>query len=216
MYKKIIITSLLIAIISCQNTLSMAEKKKLKNEINAMEKIDQIVAYIPQGEYANYSREKWNTFKDSVMTSNTKRVELIYNKYGYLGFDKVGEKGESQFWVIVQHSDKSVNFQNKVLRSLKKEVRKKNASPENYAFLYDRIKVNDNKKQLFGTQVEYNQDGQATPKKGLTDTTNVDMLRKKFNLEPLKEYLNLMTERHFNMNKNILKKNGIIKPKFYK
>lgn len=216
MCKRIIAISFLLVIVSCKNTLSVTEKRDLANEIDAMGKIDQVAAYIPQGKYANYSREKWNAFKDSVMADNTKKAELLYRKYGYLGFDKVGEKGETQFWAIVQHSDKSVDFQNRVLRSLKKEVRKNNASSENYALLYDRIKINNGEKQLFGTQVEYKKNGQAIPKKGLIDTANVDKLRKKYNLDPLKKYLNLMTDRHFNMNKDILLKEGITEPIFYK
>ncbi|MCQ9636763.1 hypothetical protein MP477_17550 [Chryseobacterium sp. WG23] len=216
MYKRMIAISLLLTILSCKNTLSVTEKRDLVNEIDAMGKIDQVAAYIPQGKYANYSREKWNTFKDSVMADNTKKAELLYKKYGYLGFDKVGEKGETQFWAIVQHSDKSVDFQNKVLKSLKKEVSKKNASPDNYALLYDRIKINNGEKQLFGTQLEYKKNGQAIPKKGLIDTVNVDNWRAKYNLEPLKKYLNFMTERNFNMNKNILIKEGITEPVFYK
>ncbi|CAH0251326.1 DUF6624 domain-containing protein [Chryseobacterium sp. Bi04] len=216
MYKRMIAISLLLTILSCKNTLSVTEKRDLANEIDAMGKIDQVAAYIPQGKYANYSREKWNTFKDSVMADNTKKAELLYKKYGYLGIGKVGEKGETQFWAIVQHSDKSVDFQNKVLKSLKKEVSKKNASPDNYALLYDRIKINNGEKQLFGTQVEYRKNGQAKPKIGLIDTINVDSWRVKYNLEPLKKYLNFMTERNFNMNKNILIKEGITEPVFYK
>ncbi|WP_426476095.1 DUF6624 domain-containing protein [Chryseobacterium sp. CBSDS_008] len=216
MCKRIIAISLLLTTVSCKNALSITEKRDLTNEIDAMGKIDQVAAYIPQGKYANYSRDKWNAFKDSVMIDNTKRAELLYKKYGYLGIDKVGEKGETQFWAIVQHYDKSVDFQNKVLKSLKKEVSKKNASPDNYALLYDRIKVNNGEKQLFGTQIEYKKNGQAKPKNGLIDTINIDKLRKKYNLDPLKKYLNLMTERHFNMNKDIFLKEGITEPIFYK
>ncbi|MDC8100576.1 DUF6624 domain-containing protein [Chryseobacterium rhizosphaerae] len=216
MSKRIIAISLLLLITSCKSTLSPTEKRNLTNEIDAMGTIDQVAAYIPQGKYANYSRQRWNSFKDSVMADNTKRAELLYKKYGYLGFDKVGEKGETQFWVIVQHSDKSVDFQNKVLKSLKKEVSKKNASPDNYALLYDRVKVNNGEKQLFGTQVEYRKNGQAKPKIGLIDSINVDGWRVKYNLEPLKKYLNFMTERNFNINKNILIKKGITEPVFYK
>nr|WP_315030043.1 DUF6624 domain-containing protein [uncultured Chryseobacterium sp.] len=216
MYKRIIVTFLLLSLISCKNTLSVNEKIDLTNEIDIMGKIDQVAAYVPQGKYVNYSRKRWNAFKDSVMVDNTKKAELLYKKYGYLGFDKVGEKGETQFWVIVQHSDKAGDFQNEVLKSLKKEVRKKNASPENYAFLFDRVRVNNKEKQLFGTQVEYRKNGQAKPKIGLIDTINVDRLRIKYNLEPLKKYLNFMTERNFNINKNILLKEGITEPVFYK
>lgn len=213
MYRMMVFFFLLM-IVSCKNTIS--KNDSLVNEIDRMASIDQIAAYIPQGKYISYSREQWNKFKDSIFADNTKKAEVLYNKHGYLGFDKVGEKGEAQFWVIVQHSDNNTHFQNKVLNSLKKEVDKKNASPEHYALLYDRVKVNSGDKQLFGTQVDYNENGQAKPKIGLKDTFKVDKLRKQYNLDPLKEYLNHMTEMHFQMNKVNLEKRGIKQPILYK
>ncbi|MBW8522229.1 hypothetical protein K0U91_07070 [Chryseobacterium chendengshani] len=203
-------------VVSCKNNITDHEKKDIKNDLDRMYKIDQIAAFIPEGKYKNYTQQQWETFKDSVFTKNTLQAKKIFDKYGYPGFSLLDKEKEAKFWAIIQHSDKFPRFQEKVLRSLKKQIKKNNASPEHYALLYDRIKVKKNEKQLFGTQLDYKSNGQAIPKIGLMDSVNIDKLRKQYHLEPLKEYLNFMTERHFQMNKNIFAKEGIIEPILYK
>lgn len=182
-----------------------------------MVKVDQIAAYIPQGKYKEYTHEQWNNFKDSIFTGDKNRVESMFNRYGFLGFDKVGKDGSTNFWLLVQHSDKYPEFQKKVLKSMDKEIKKGNADSKNYAYLYDRVKVNAGEKQLFGTQVTYETQttGRAIPKNGLSDSANIDKLRKNYGLEPLKDYLNDMTTAHYEMNKDHYEKMGITKPNLY-
>ena len=57
--------------------------------------------------------------------------------------------------------------------------------------------------------------GQAYPK-DLEDSLNVNERRKSIGLEPLEEYLNEMTEMHFEMNKEYYSEKGITEPKLYK
>jgi hypothetical protein len=68
--------------------------------------------------------------------------------------------------------------------------------------------------QIYGTQVTYNSLGQAYPK-SLADSTNVNKRRSEVGMEPIEEYLNMMTQMHFEMNKEYLKRQGITKPTFY-
>lgn len=104
----------------------------------------------------------------------------------------------------------------KITSELDTEIKKNNVEKSNYAMLEDRIAVNLNKKQRFGSQVTYNEMGQAIPKNGLLDTINIDSLRIKYNLPTFKEYYNWMTINHFEMNKEYLLKIGIKEPKLYK
>ena len=211
----IIIT--IIFITGCAGKLTEDKITALKSELEEMVKVDQIAAYIPQGKYKEYTHEQWNNFKDSVFTNDNIRVESMYNKYGFLGFDKVGKVGSNHFWLIVQHCDKYPEFQRRVLKSMDKEVKRGNADSNNYAYLYDRVKVNAGEKQLFGTQVTYETEttGRAIPKNGLADSINVEILRKEYGLESLKDYLNGMTIAHFEMNKDHYEKMGITKPNLY-
>lgn len=215
MKKTIIIFIFLI--LSCSTTkLSKTESENLKTEFTEMYKIDQIAqAGKPNGEFKNYPLENWQKFKDSVFTKNKNRVEYLFKKYGYLGINEIGKNASNDFWILVQHSDKFPEFQKSVLKSMKKEVKKGNANPDNYAYLLDRVSANGGEKQYFGTQADYRLNGQAKPKNGLIDSLNVDKRRSEYGLKPLKDYLNQMTQMHFEMNKEHFAKKGITKPNLY-
>ena len=188
----------------------------LADELKKMAEVDQIAAYIPQGEYEKMSNEEWNSFKDSVFTTHQKRLKQIFDKYGFVGFDLAGEEGSGNFWLMVQHSDHNPNFQKEVLEKMKIEVDKGNAIPSNFGLLVDRVNLNTGKKQIYGTQVTYNMEtGQAYPKP-LEDSLKVNERRKPIGLEPIEEYLNGMTEMHFEMNKKYYSEKGITEPKLYK
>jgi len=187
----------------------------LADELKTMAEVDQVAAYIPQGKFKDWSTEKWNNFKDSVFTTHKKRLEEIFEKFGYPGYDLVGKMGSQHFWLMVQHCDSDPAFQRRVLEKLKIEVDKKNADGSNYGLLTDRVKINSGEKQIYGTQVTYNSLGQAYPK-NLADSASVNKRRAEVGLEPIEEYLNLMTQMHFEMNKDYLKSKGITKPMLYK
>jgi hypothetical protein len=206
-----------IVLISCASKLTGDKRIHLKQELAERVKTDQIAAYIPQGKYKAYTPEQWHNFQDSVFTSDKIWAETIFKKYGFLGFDKVGKDGSDHFWLLVQHCDKYPQFQKSVLKKMDIEVKKGNANPGNYAYLYDRVKINAGEKQLFGTQLTYETQttGRAIPKNGLADPANIDSLRKEYHLTPLKEYLNEMTTMHFEMNKEHYQKMGITKPNLY-
>lgn len=190
--------------------------QNLADELKKLAEIDQIAAYIPQGEYKKLSKKEWNSFKDSVFTTHQKRISEIFSEHGFVGFDLAGNEGSENFWLMVQHSDHNPNFQKQVLEKMKIEVDKGNAKPSNYGLLVDRVKLNIGEAQVYGTQVTYNMNiGQAYPKK-LADSINVDQRRKSIGLEPLKNYLNSMSESHFLMNKKYYSDKGITEPTFYK
>lgn len=209
MRNTIYITLITVIFSGCAMKLTDVRKSSLKNELVAMVKTDQIAAF-------RWERQ-WDSYKDSVFTAHKVQVEKLFKQYGYLGFDKVGQDGSDNFWLIVQHCDKFPKFQKRVLRSMHKEVQKKNANPKNYAYLYDRVEVNAGRKQLFGTQVDYEVEktGKAFVKNGLSDSANVDSHRKAYDLNPLKEYLNIMTTMHYEMNKVRYQGMGITRPTLY-
>lgn len=194
---------------SCSMKLTESKKVYLKKELEEMRKTDQIAA--------NHWEKEWTKYKDSVFATHKIQVEKMFNDHGFLGFDKVGKDGSNNFWLLVQHCDKFPEFQKKILKAMDKEVKRKNANPNNYAYLYDRVKTNAGNKQLFGTQLDYEVQttGRAFPKFGLIDSANVDKIRKEYDLEPLKDYLNEVTTIHYEMNKEHYQKKGIIKPNLY-
>lgn len=179
-----------ILLTSCAVKLTDSQSMKLKSDLEEMVKVDQIAKNLPKGKYLDYTGEQWNKFRDSVQTNIKIRVEEMFDKYGFLGYNKVGKEGSKHFWLLVQHSDKYQDFQKKVLKAMNKEVKKENANPSDYAYLYDRVKVNSGEKQKFGTQLDFDKTGKPFPKIGLMDSVNVDKLRKTYGLEPLQDYYN--------------------------
>lgn len=188
----------------------------LADELKKMAEVDQIAAYIPQGEYKKMSSEQWNAFKDSVFVTHEKRIKQIFDKNGFPGFDLVGKERSNDFWLMVQHSDHNPAFQKEVLEKMKIEVDKENAESSNYGLLVDRVKLNTGKKQVYGTQVTYNMEtGQAYPRI-LEDSLNVNSRRTSIGLEAIEVYLNEMTKMHFMMNKKHYIEKGVTEPTFYK
>lgn len=217
---KYLLTSFLLVLsITClsqtKENSAIQFNQSLADELKERVELDQIAAYIPQGKYKNYSSEEWKAFKDSVFTTNKIFLENVLDIHGYPGYDLVGEEGERNFWVMVQHCDFDPVFQTRVLKELKVQYEKGNADGRNYALLADRVNLNLGKKQVYGTQVTYIlETGQAVPR-ALEDSVNVNTRRKSVGLIPLEEYLNRMTKSHFEMNKEFMLQRGIEEPKLY-
>lgn len=220
--KKILLSLVCLASISCNSNkkISVSEHEKIISELDYIRNTDQKYARIPSEDMINKYGEKnvWKIFeakRDSVGKDNQNRIKKLYSQYGYLGFKQVGEENSTKFWLPIQHADNDVEFQKKMLAALKKEVKKNNAHKNEYALLEDRIAVNSNQKQRFGTQVTYNKAEQAIAKNGLIDSIHVEKLRSEYGLPSFKEYYNQMTMSHFEMNKKGFLKRGITEPKLY-
>ncbi|MGG7467983.1 DUF6624 domain-containing protein [Chryseobacterium arthrosphaerae] len=221
--KKIFLSGIIFTVVSCSSykPISDSEREKIISELSYIRNIDQEYASLPPKEMMEKYGEAnaWKVFetkRDSVGKDNQSRIKRLYAEYGYLGFKQVGEANATKFWISIQHADDDVGFQRTMLKAMKKEIGKKNAHKNEYAMLEDRVAINSGQKQRFGTQVTYNKAEQAVPKNGLTDSMNVDKLRVEYGLPSFKEYYNQMTTMHFEMNKKIFQKRGIMEPKLYK
>lgn len=84
------------------------------------------------------------------------------------------------------------------------QVEKKNASGQNYAYLIDRINLNEGKEQIYGTQVNMGERG--TTLKPCVDTSNLDKRRLSVGLTPIKDYLKKCDDYFQAMNKGRLNK----------
>ncbi|WMN10659.1 hypothetical protein QYS49_35575 [Marivirga salinae] len=223
MRKLILIISLGILLSNCTSEKKSDKEQKvsfneeLSNELIALKEIDQLAAKNarPPKEYDHLTPDQWDTKKDSIFRTHKIRLEEILKQYGYPGYDLVGEKAEQAYWLMVQHSDFDPEFQKKVLLELEKQVQKENANSRNFGLLTDRVKINTGQKQIYGTQVTYiSEKCQAIPKP-LEDSANVNKRRAEVGLPPIEEYLNMMSQMHFEMNKENMIKRGVTEPYVY-
>jgi hypothetical protein len=95
----------------------------------------------------------------------------------------VGENASYNLWLIYQHQDANIDWQKRALALMKEKVDSGVVSKINYAYLYDRVALNDGRRQRFGTQLK---------NCGLRPVENeeeLDLLRDEMGLGPIEEYI---------------------------
>ncbi|MBA2582257.1 MAG: hypothetical protein H0V01_02585, partial [Bacteroidetes bacterium] len=128
---------------------------------------------------------------------NLIEIKRLFEEYGFLGYDKVGKSSSKNFWLLVQHADKNPEFQLEVLKSMKLAADSANASLIDFAYLIDRVKVNTGQLQIFGTQMQLNDNKTSYEPKPLLDTENVNLKRKEVGLNTIEEYIKIMNDRYY-------------------
>lgn len=129
--------------------------------------------------------------KDSINKNNLLVLDSIIQKNGWPKKSKVGKEGSSAAFLIIQHADYST--QKRYSHLLKKAVKQKEANPQQLAMLTDRIKLHENKKQIYGSQIDWDP---VTQKeffnyRTLKNPSKVNKRRKKVGLGPIEEYVKI-------------------------
>ncbi len=125
---------------------------------------------------------------------NTARMREIIAQYGWPGMSLVGRDGSHAAWLLVQHADQDRRFQKECLALMEASVAKGEALKADLAYLVDRVRVGEGKKQLFGTQFTM-ADGRAVPHP-IEDEENVDRRRAEAGLPSMEKYTRLMMENY--------------------
>jgi hypothetical protein len=128
-------------------------------------------------------------------SSNQIEVKKIFKTYGYPTKTMVGQTSNHNFWLLVQHCDKDIRFQESVLTAMQKLVYKNECPKQDFAYLTDRVKINKGEPQIYGTQVQLNESGTAYTPKNLFKPDEVDKRREEMDVYPnkLQDYLNNLT-----------------------
>ncbi|WP_203433450.1 DUF6624 domain-containing protein [Jiangella asiatica] len=147
---------------------------ELRDELLAMQEQD-------QAERTGQVAGEWND------QERTDRLREIIDEHGWPTWDVVGQDGASAAWVIAQHSDLDVPFQEDALDLMRDAVAAGAADPTELAYLEDRVALNIGGEQVYGTQIGC-VDGEAQPAR-LADPEGVEERRAEVGLEPLADYL---------------------------
>jgi len=123
-------------------------------------------------------------YKDSI---NLIKITEILDQYGWVGVDKVGGQANQTLFLVIQHSD--LKTQQKYLPMMREAVKNKNASSSALALLEDRVALGEGKKQIYGSQVGYNEEANKSFVLPLEDPENVDFRRAEMGLGPIAEYV---------------------------
>ncbi len=129
----------------------------------------------------------------AIDAKHTARMREIVTEIGWPTVSKVGAEGAHNAWLLAQHADHDVDFQEHCLM-LMKEVPIGEVNITDIAYLTDRVCVNRGRGQLYGTQFTQ-EDGKHTPLP-IVDEANIDTRRAEVGMGPLSEQIELMYQQY--------------------
>ncbi|MGJ8665175.1 MAG: DUF6624 domain-containing protein [Patiriisocius sp.] len=143
-----------------------------------------------------YNIDTTQIIKDNsvdVDARNRDRLKQIFKEFGFPTKQLIGKDGMDGIFFIIQHSDSDKEWQKSQLNNIEAAVKNGDLEAENFAYLYDRIKVNNGEKQLYGTQfknVDYINN--IVELAETEDRKNLDVRRREIGLMPIDLYKKLM------------------------
>jgi hypothetical protein len=122
---------------------------------------------------------------EAVHHKNATRLITIIEQYGWPGRSLVGEDGTEAAWRIVQHSIGNPDLQRHALKLLKKAAAEGETPLWQVAMLEDRIRMLEGRPQIYGTQFDWDENGEMSPHPAIADPEQVDERRRAVGLGPL-------------------------------
>lgn len=172
----------------------------IQMKLDNMFKIDQYMRNYAATPFKNkYSKseeaeffKQFNPRFESIDMKNTSDLKELLEIYDWFKISVFGAKADNQAWLIVQHADKDIDFQKKMLIVLEKLWPLGETKPSNYAYLYDRVissqmDMSKSAPQRYGTQGRCVGPGKWEPWP-IEDETHVDDRRKSVGLGSMEEY----------------------------
>lgn len=121
-----------------------------------------------------------------IHNRNAEILNGIIATIGYPSVDKVGKEATEAAWLVIQHSIGNPDFMRKCVKLLEVAVTENKADPKNLAYLTDRVAAFEGNKQLYGTQFDWDESGELSPKP-FDDLNKVNQRRKSIGLNSLEE-----------------------------
>ncbi len=194
--KSLIILFISFTVFSCSNS-----HEQIIAELEEMTITDQkwrgLLQTLDNGYKTELDREKIIEKMNVTDSLNSIGLSRIFEKYGFVDYERFGKKASNNFWLLVQHQDKNLNFQSEVLEEMKVAVEKNIASSQDFAYLTDRIKINSGLKQIYGTQMMLNEDKSSFIPKPTENIENINLRRQNVGLTSIEEYIELMNNEYF-------------------
>ena len=136
----------------------------------------------------------YNEKMKAMHNHNAQVIDEIIDDIGYPTIDKVGEEASEAAWLIIQHAIGQPDFMRKCAKLLELAVNEDRAKPINLAYLKDRISIQQGTPQLYGTQFDWDENGEMSPSP-VDDVKNVNQRRKSIGLNTLEEQTQMMRRR---------------------
>lgn len=120
---------------------------------------------------------------DRMDKDNLNLITNIINKYGWLGEDIIGFKANMALFLVIQHAGLDVHM--KYLPIVEQAVKDGNLRLKDYAIFKDRVEIEQNKPQIYGSQFFWNDNKGQYEMYPTIDVDSIDERRKIVGLEPI-------------------------------
>ena len=131
---------------------------------------------------------------ERVHDRNARRLHRIIESVGWPGTDLVGSDGAEAAWLILQHAIAQPDLIRWALPLLRAAAREGRACPRHVALLEDRIRFFEGRPQRYGTQFDWDAEGNLSPC-AVEDPERVDERRRAIGLPPLAEQMEEVRSR---------------------
>lgn len=122
-----------------------------------------------------------------VHRENAKTLHALVSAHGWPGVSKVGLEGSRAAWLVAQHAICTPDLQREFLRLLEEAAEQGEAPKKQVAFLTDRIRFNEGRAQVYGTVLDWDENGQLSCE--VEEPKKVDERRTSVGLPPFEESL---------------------------
>ena len=168
---------------------AQASNPGLRDELLAMEKVDQDERLKCTAGDADFQTQCLKVLSETVDARNTKRLEEIFDKHGFPDTAKVGKEGLRAFMVLLQHTTTDA-LRLKSEKPITRAFKQKELTPQDYANFIDRLRLHQGKAQIYGSGFE-TRDGKLVLSR-TEDLQNLDKRRKKIGLPPMREHVEML------------------------
>jgi hypothetical protein len=128
-----------------------------------------------------------------VDSRNRDRLQEIFRESGFPTKKDVGKEAMNGIFLMIQHADGDKEWQKSQLKNIETAVKNGDMNGQNYAYLFDRIKINSNQKQRYGTQFAKVDPINGTVELAETeDLKNLDTRRREVGMMPIAMYKKFM------------------------
>jgi len=127
---------------------------ELRRELLDRKRKDQAVRTLDAANLSIEQRAALADQAEAVDAGNTARMKEIVDAFGWPTRSLVGEDGAAAAWLLVQHADQDVEFQERCLPLLERAADRGEIARSGVAYLTDRVLRARGRPQVYGTQYE--------------------------------------------------------------
>lgn len=121
---------------------------------------------------------------------NTTWLKADLARNGWFLISRDGPDADNAAWLMAQHADQDLPFQKQILALIEPLVARHESNSKNYAYIYDRVAVNEQRPQRYGTQGRCTEAGVWEPRE-TEKPEGLDARRASVGLPPEATYIGL-------------------------